>query len=785
MRVLFLFTTLLICLSSYSQVTVSGKLSDNDSGEDLLFATVYVKGTNYGTTSNEYGFYSLKLKPEHLLNDSATIVISYIGYQNQEHKIQATKNIRLDIKLKSKSTSLKGFDVVEERSQQELEIRSPEMSVTRIQIKNITKLPSISGETDVIKVVQLLPGVSGGIEGTTGMFVRGGDADQNLILLDESPVYNVGHLFGFFSVFNPDAIKDMTIIKGAFPSNYGGRLSSILDIKMKEGHNQKLHGSGGIGLLSSRLTLEGPIVKEKVSFLISGRRTYIDQVFKLTDTQLPYYFYDLNAKINVKLNKNNRLFYSTYLGKDVLDFVSEESNEPEKTDTTSNSKAKSTKSDESSGGLGFGFDLGNYTNTIRWNHIYNEKLFSNISLISTSFKYDINGRFGDNNISINSNITDLGIKADYDWYYSEKNKIKFGTMFTNHIFKPNIVSTSGEITEFLEASEGEKLSTQEMALYAHSEYEVTPLLKVKAGARLSGSFAGEKFYYGLEPRISGRYMLSEFDAVKLSYSRMNQYMHRVSSSTVALPTDLWYPITNTIKPQSSDQIAAGYNHLFRKFKTLIEIEGYYKWMDNLIEYKEGTNLILNDNFEDELLQGTGNSYGAEILLKREEGKLTGWISYTLSWTKRHFDELNNGEEFWAKYDRRHIGSVVLNYQISKRLTLSAVWVYQTGSRFTAQVGQYFLPNATLTGVDVVPLYSKRNEVQMSPSHRLDVNVTLASKSKKRWKGEWSFGVYNLYNRATPYRIEIIPTEEKGSVGYQYSQPGLFGFIPSVAYNFNF
>jgi hypothetical protein len=762
---------LLFSIYSYGQITISGKLVNQENGEDLIFASVSVKGTTHGVSSNEYGFYSLTIKPAHIKEGKVTIVVSYLGFEKQEYSLDAIKNVRLDVKLKNKATQLKSFKVIASKTDKEAELRSPEMSITRIQVKNITKLPSISGEVDIIKVMQLLPGVSGGLEGTTGMFVRGGDADQNLVLIDESTVYNIGHLFGFFSVFNPDAIKDMTIIKGAFPSNYGGRLSSILDIKMKEGHDKKIHGQGGIGLLSSRLTLEGPIVKEKASFLISGRRTYIDQVFKISGSNLPYYFYDFNGKVNVKLNKNNRLFYSTYLGKDILSFNSSNEN--------GNSQ------EESDEKFGFGFKLGNHTNSLRWNHIYNEKLFSNLSFISTSFKYDILGSFGSNNISIRSNIIDLGLKADYDWYKSEKNHIKFGGAFTNHVFKPNIVNTTGEINEFLKSNEGERLTTQEVALYTHSEYDISSLLKIKAGARFSGALATKKFYTGFEPRISGRYMLSKNDAIKASYSRMKQYMHRVSSSTVTLPTDLWYPITDNIKPQKSDQIAIGYNHLFKKVKTLFELEAYYKWMDNLIEYKEGSNLILNNNFEEELLQGKGHAYGIEALFKKDEGKLTGWVSYTLSWTKRNFDELNGGEEFWAKYDRRHVGSIVLNYQITKRFNFSTVWVYQTGSRFTAQTGQYFMPNATLSGVDVIPIYTKRNEVQMSPSHRLDVNFTFSSKPDKKFKSEWSFGAYNIYNRAAPYQVKVVPTDDGQSVGYKYTQPGLFGFIPSIAYNFNF
>ncbi|MGB1040009.1 MAG: TonB-dependent receptor plug domain-containing protein, partial [Flavobacteriales bacterium] len=657
------------------------------------------------------------------------------------------------------------------------ELKSTEMSKDNLTMEQMRTLPSIGGEVDILKIAQLLPGVQGGGEGGTGMFVRGGDADQNLVLLDEAIVYNVGHLFGFFSVFNPEAIKDMTIIKGAFPSQYGGRLSSVLDITMKNGNDTKFHGSGGVGLLSSRLTLEMPIKKGKGSILIAGRRTYIDQVLKLVGTELPYYFYDLNVKANYQITDKDRIFYSLYYGKDVLSFADEGSND----------------SDTSGGGgsaFDFGFELGNWTNTIRWNHIYNPKLFSNVSLINTNFNYEIYGNVANNRIIISSNVVDLGGKIDFDYFKSPEQKLKFGASFINHVFRPNIVTTTGDISEILGSSRGQKQITQEMAVYGNMEHELNEIYKINYGLRLSGSTVKGKFYTGIEPRVSARMMLNEWDALKISYSRMKQYMHRVSSSTVALPTDLWYPITQNIKPQISDQVAAGYNHLFDKHKIMVTAEVYYKWLQNLIEYKEGASLVLNNDFENELLQGTGDAWGFELMVKKEKGKFSGWISYTLSWATRDFDELNGGKKFWAKYDRRHTASVVTTYKLSKRWTASAVWTYQTGSRFTAQNGQYFMPNPTLTGVDVIPLYTERNAVQMSASHRLDLNFVLkgrehrlfGEKKKKKFTGEWHFGCYNTYNYAQPYRVNIVPTENGG---YKYEQPGLFGFIPSIAYNFKF
>ena len=761
--------------NSVNAQTISGKIADKDNGETLPFALVYIKGSTKGTSTNVYGFYSLTISPEDIKNGKVTIVFSFTGYDKTEKIIEVKSDVLVNIRLKSSSTTLKEFTVEADKTKEIEELKSTTMSTENLEMEQMKTLPSIGGEVDIIKVAQLLPGVQGGTEGGTGMFVRGGDADQNLVILDEAIVYNIGHLFGFFSVFNPETIKDMTIIKGAFPSQYGGRLSSVLDIRMKEGNDTKFQGSGGVGLLSSRLTLEMPIQKEKGSILIAGRRTYIDQVLKAVGQEIPYFFYDINVKANYQLTPKDRIFYSMYYGKDVLAF----GEDGDDTDTSGTSSA-----------FDFGFSLGNWTNTIRWNHIYNPKLFSNLSLINTNFDYEIYGNIVNNKVIITSNVVDFGAKMDFDYFKSPEVKVKFGGAITNHAFRPNIVSTQGDIADIIGSSAGQKLVTQEMALYGNVEQELNPIFKINYGLRLTGSTVKGKFYTGLEPRLAGRMMLNEFDAIKVSYSRMKQYMHRVSNSTVALPTDLWYPITENIKPQISDQVAFGYNHLFNKHKLAFSAEVYYKWLQNLIEYREGASLVLNNDFESELIQGTGDAWGLELMVKKERGKFTGWIAYTLSWATRDFDELNGGNKFWAKYDRRHTGSVVMTYKLSKRWAASAVWVYQTGSRFTAQNGQYFMPNPTLTGIDVIPIYTARNEVQMSSSHRLDLNFVLqgrknrlfGNKKKKLWTGEWHIGCYNTYNQAQPFRVNIVPTENGG---YKYEQPGLFGFIPSFAYNFKF
>jgi len=765
MRTLYLLVAVLLPLCTWAQssATLSGYLSDAESGEILRYATIFVKGKSLGARSNEYGFYSFQVPTGTPLE----VIYSYVGYYKVDTTFSLSTDTRLDVMLSAEDNLVEEVEIVANRAKEDLS--STRMSSVTMPIEQVKRLPSIGGEVDIMKVVQLLPGVSKGGEGGTGLFVRGGDADQNLVMLDEATVYNVGHLFGFFSVFNPDAISDMTLIKGGFPAQYGGRLSSVLDIRMKEGNKEKFHGQGGIGLLSSRLTIEGPIIKDKASFLIAGRRTYIDQVFSLANIDLPYYFYDLNAKVNFTLSDKDRIFVSSYFGDDVLAFDASDI---------------SVEDDSlQSAGLGFGFGLGNFTQTIRWNHIYSSRLFSNISLIHTSFRYDISGRFLNNSILVESSIRDLGAKLDYSWYEGDHLTVRYGLHVINHRFRPNILSTQGDISELVNSREGEIQSTLEIAGYGNVEYVVSPKLKVSGGFRLSGAFVENRAYVGPEPRLASTFRISEFQALKASYSRMYQYMHLVSSSTVALPTDLWYPVSERVKPQSSDQVAIGYEQYWEKPDLQLVVEAYYKWMRNLIEYREGSNLILNDNFEDLLLQGDGHAYGGEVLLRRNQGRINGWIAYTLSFARRQFEELNEGRPFWARYDRRHVLSLVANWELTERIALAGIWEYSSGPRFTPIVAQYFFPNAALSDIELIPLYTERNAIRLSASHRLDLNIVIKNKPHKRFRTEWYIGGYNIYNRAAPYRINVRVDEQTGELIYE--QPGLFGFIPSIAYNFSF
>ncbi len=733
---------------------------DAASGEMLIGATIYDPASGKGGTANAYGFYSMTLPA-----GTYIFTVQSLGYQPLVDTLRLAGNTVHHFRLLPLQIQLEEIVVREDEQDSEEERSRAGMGVIRLPMKLLQSMPSLGGEADVMKMVQLMPGVVQGVEGTTSLFVRGGDADQNLILLDEATVYNTGHLLGFFSVFNPETLKNVTLLKGSFPPSYGGRLSSVLDIRMKEGNNRQYTAEGGIGLLSSRLTVQGPIQKGKSSFMIAGRRTYVDQVAKAAGRMVPYYFYDINAKVNIHLSDKDKLFYSTYLGDDVLDVIS---NRPD----TANDEVDRVR---------FGFKTGNYTNTLRWNHVHNQKLFSNLSLIQTHFRYNVQSQFWDNTLLARSSINDIGLKADYTYYKSTSNQVSFGASAVLHAFRPNLVNTSGDIAEFVGSRRGPLLSTLESGLYAQQDRQWGNLAAIY-GLRLSMANVPARSYFGAEPRLSLRYRLAGNQSMKLGYSRMKQYMHLVSSSSFALPTDLWYPVTDSIKPQTADQVALGYNKGFDKAGVTFTAEAYYKWMRNVIEYRPGAQLLLNNNYAGELTSGKGSAYGLELLLQRNEGRLSGWISYTLSWSRRQFDEINEGEPFFARYDRRHNLAIVGTFELSRRLAFSATWVYLSGARFTPPVGQFAVPNSGFSGVEVLPIYPSRNSIQLPASHRLDVNLIIKRRPGRKWSGEWHLGAYNVYNRAQPFRIDV--GLDKGG-NYRYEALGLFGFIPSIAYNFKF
>jgi len=763
-RIFFSVLLLLIVgpLLAQQQYTISGTVSDSTSNESLIGAIVSIKGTTKGMPTNEYGFFSLTL-PE----GEYEVVIKYTGYNPKTIKVSLHANVSLQVPISSSSSSL-SFSVVitAEKDKNAEQITSTQMSTISIPVDQIRYVPTIGGETDVIKVLQLMPGVKRGGEGQNTMLVRGGSGDDNLILLDEATVYNVSHLFGFFSVFNNDALKEVTMYKGGFPSQYGGRISSVMDIRMKDGDMQKYHVDGGIGLLSSHLTIQGPLKKDTASFILSGRRSYIDQVFRLGYGQdiLPYYFYDATLKLNYKYNTNNRFYFSTYIGDDVL--------RPPKSDSSL---------------FDGGFRMGNFTTTARWNHVFNSQLFSNMSFIHTRFRYDVEASIPGNSFLAKSRIADFGLKYDFSYYKNPYNTFRYGFMGTFHGFRPNVVNTAGTISDFVRSREGELVVNFESGIYFQHEWQARHNLNLSYGFRQSFLVGKDKTYTSPEPRVAATFILNEDQSIKLSYCRMTQYLHLVSSSAIALPTDLWYPVTKNVKPIYSNQIAAGYNYNFPKIKSIASVEVYYKHMHNLIEYREGAVLVLNDNYENELIPGDGESYGLEFFFQKNSGKLTGWVGYTLSFTTRQFNGLNAGEKYYARYDRRHDFSFVGTWEITPRFVLSGVWVYSTGQRFTPVIGYFLMPNSSSTNVNTLPIYGDRNSTVLPSAHRLDVSLIFKSKEKgtrrwMKWQGEWSIGAYNFYNRAQPYRIELESNPD-GSV--KYVSKGLFGFIPFLAYNFRY
>ena len=762
MRIIYFFL-LMVCIFKKAcpqQFTVSGTVTDSASGEQVIGALVYIKATTKAVSTNAYGYFSLLLD-----KGDYELACNALGYKTVAKQVKLDKNTVLNFKVAQLHGMLEEVSVLSDKDVQSEQIHSTEMGAITIPIEQIRNIPTIGGETDIIKVIQLMPGIKRGGDGQNAMLVRGGNGDDNLLLLDEAVVYNVNHLFGFFSVFNNDALKEVTVYKGGFPARYGGRLSSVMDIRMKEGNMKKFAVKGGIGLLSSHLTVEGPVVKDKLSFLVSARRSYIDKVMKAAyqEDVLPYYFYDLNYKLNYIIGPKDRLYLSGYYGNDVL----------------TSPKSEGITSDKLS------FTLGNMTHSLRWNHIYSPKLFSNVSLIYTRFRYDVRAGYDGGAFAARSRIEDIGATVNYNYYLNPENTMTFGAYYTNHLFRPNVVSTSGEIADYVASREGKRIFTNDFGAYIANDWKIDTAFKVNYGLRLSMLETQGVIYKGLEPRLSATYSINKKNSVKLGYSRMQQYIHLVSSSSVSLPTDLWYPVTKQVKPLSSDQVALSYNRLFKKLESTLTVEAYYKWINNMIEYREGSNLILNDNYEDALVKGSGRAYGVEFFFSRTKGKFTGWIGYSISWAHRRFAELNRGQEYYAKFDRRHDLSVVANYNLTKRFSVSGVFVYSSGQRFTPIVGSYFAPNSSFSKIDLIPIYGDKNSVSFPASTRFDISLVFKTRENRkflRYEGEWHIGAYNLFNQAQPNRVKIV---SNGNSGYKYQATGLFGCIPFIAYHFSF
>ena len=759
--------------------TISGYVKDSLTSETLIGATLSVNGIALGANSNLYGFYSITLPEGHY-----RISCSFVGYESQETAIALDADINFNFTLPAKITNNEAVIVSSKR--RDGNVKNAQMGKLDLSMNQVKSIPVLFGEVDIMKTLQLLPGVQNAGEGNTGLYVRGGGPDQNLILLDDAIVYNTGHLFGFFSIFNGDAIKNTSLIKGGMPAQYGGRLSSVLDIAMKEGNLNKFQSEGGIGLIASRFSLQGPLKKDKASFIISARRTYIDV---LTKPFIPksssfygsgYYFYDLNVKINYTFSEKDRLYLSGYFGRDVFDFRNSQRS------------------------FSANIPWGNATATLRWNHVFNPKLFANTTLVYNDYKFAFNADQQNFALSLSSGIHDLTAKTDFDYFVNLKHKIKFGGLLTNHTFAPNILSGQQDTTIFKPNNSNKKYAN-ETALYLQDDWSLSDKWQVNGGLRWSrfsqigpytayqtdsngnktdssrySSGQTVKAYGGLEPRLTLRYSLNDETSLKASVARNLQYIHLVSNSGTTLPTDLWVPSTYRVKPQMSWQYSAGIFKNFRNNTYEASVELYYKQMQNQIEYRAGYTPSLKDP-EEEFVFGKGWSYGSEFYLNKARGRLTGWIGYTLSWTFRKFPQLNGGETYPAKFDRRHDLSIVATYELNKHWKLSAVFVYASGNATTLPT-QFYIIGGILTQE-----YSKINQYRLPAYHRLDLSAiyTPTYKPNKKIHGSWVFSLYNAYSHLNPYFIYYNQSGSpyNGTLKVEARQVSLFPVIPSITWNF--
>lgn len=779
----FLLIGILLTSSSIAQsrFSVNGYIRDSLSGETIIGATISVDGQSKGVTSNQYGFYSLTLD-----SGTYTISASHISYFVKPVTIQLGSNQSYNFDLLSKTAS--NSEVVVYSKRRDANVKNAQMGKIDLSMGQIRNIPAFMGEVDLLKVIQLLPGVRNAGEGNAGFYVRGGGPDQNLILLDDAVVYNTGHLFGFFSIFNSDAIKNVSLIKGGMPAQYGGRLSSVLDVTMKDGNMNKLQMDGGIGLIASRFSIQGPIKKDKASFIISARRTYIDALVKPLVKKTSdfygsgYYFYDFNAKINYRFSDKDRLFLSGYFGRDVFDF---------------NNRKRDFRTN---------IPWGNSTATLRWNHVFNRRLFANTTLLYNDYKFSFKAAQDNFELGLSSGIRDVSLKTDLDYYPLPNHKLKFGGLLTWHKFIPNVVSGKQDSIIFAPNNEPEKYAA-EAALYIQDDWEIGEKWKINYGVRFSSftqvgpyikyvrdangnkldstvynRFEPVKTYGGFEPRLTVRYAINDEASVKASVTRNLQYIHLVSNSANTLPTDLWVPSTYIVQPQVSWLYAAGYFRNFNDNTYETSLEVYYKDMRNQVEYKEGYTPSLNDP-EEEFTFGKGWSYGSELLINKVKGRLTGWVGYTLSWSYRKFPGLNDGDRYPVKYDRRHDMSIVGNYEVNKKWKFGAVFVYGTGNAMTLPE-RFYVVNGVLTQE-----YSRINQYRMKAYHRLDISATYTPqpKKKRRVEGYWVFSIYNLYSRLNPYFIYFDQegSPYNGTLKVEARQVSLFPILPAVTWNFKF
>lgn len=766
---------------SQDKFTLNGYIKDSLTGETLIGANLYIRSEGKGVTCNQYGFYSITLK-----KGNYEALASFVGYQTKEIPISLNANQQNNILLVPASVAINNVTVVSRK--RDNNIKTAQMGKFELNVNTAKAIPAFMGEVDILKTLQLLPGVRNAGEGNAGFYVRGGGADQNLILLDDAVVYNTGHLFGFFSIFNSDAIKNVTLIKGGMPAQYGGRLSSVVDVAMKEGNNNKTQVDMGIGLIASRFSIQGPLKKNKASYMISARRTYADALAKPFIKKSSdyygsgYYFYDLNAKVNYAFSEKDHLYLSGYFGRDKFNF---------------NNAKRSFQTE---------IPWGNTTATLRWNHVYNKKMFSNTTLVYNDYQFALNGKQNDFNINLSSGIRDLNAKTDFDYYASPEHKIKFGLQYTFHTFLPNILSGKQDSVVFTPQNDSRKYAN-EYGAYVQDDWEINAKLKLNIGLRYSrfqqvGRYTkytldinGNKIdsiqygkgqtvqtYGGFEPRATMRYELNETSSLKAAITNNLQYIHLVTNAGTTLPTDLWVPSTQRVEPQLSWQYALGYFKNFKEGMFETSLEAYYKTMENQIEYREGYTPSLKDP-EEEFVFGKGWSYGTELFINKAKGRLTGWVGYTLSWTWRQFKDLNDGQKYPSRNDRRHDLSIVTNYELSKKWRLSSVFVYGTGSAISVPERFYFV-GGTLTQE-----YSRINAYRMADYHRLDIAATYTPTHKvnSKYHSNWVFSIYNIYSRMNPYFIYYNQegSAAAGDLKVSAKQVSLFPIIPSVTWNLKF
>jgi hypothetical protein len=742
-------------------ITISGYIKDNKTKESLIYANIFVTNCKSSTQTNQYGFYSVTIPYE----DTIGLVVSYVGYLPQAKKLVTKSNLRLDIFLEISSNSLS--EVVINADRNDNNVQRAQMGVIDIPMRAIKELPVLAGERDILKTIQLLPGVQQGSEGTTGYFVRGGNLDQNLVILDEATVYNPNHLFGLFSTFNVNAINDVKLVKGGFSAEYGGRLSSILDITMKDGNKEKFQAEGGIGLLSANITLQGPI-KKSVSYIISARRSYADLLLKpftpKSKSGTTYYLYDVNGKINWELGNRDHLFLSVFNGKDKAAY------------TGANS-------------LNYGINFGNATGTLRWNHLFGSRMFLNSSLIFNDYHLGLNTQQGNYYALLYTAIRDIGGKSDLTYIPNTKHTLKAGLNYTYHTLYPGAVSAKipkkGNKISVNRDSIPQKYSN-ELAAYLDDEWKISEAVGLYYGARVPFFFTSNKLYVKIEPRITAKVSLTTKASLKASFTMMNQFLHLVPNSTASLPTDIWITSSKIVKPQNSSQYAIGYFRNLKENNIELSVEAYYKTMQNQVLFKEGTQIVLSTNIDDVLTFGNGTSYGIEFFAKKNFGKLTGWASYTISKTDQTFKEINFGKTFPFTYDRRHNISLAATYVVNKRWTISADFVFYTGSAFT-------LPNGRIpVGIDgtlydgVYYDYTTRNNARLRNYHRLDVSASYKKVRKifkRTYESEWVIGAYNIYSRQNPYFVYL--TTDPVTKQPQAKQVSLLPIVPSIGFNFKF